>query len=394
MGSIFSGAEGFGLGFELTGGFQVAWTSEIDGYACRILASRIGVRQLGDVAAIDPEQVDDVDAATFGFPCQDLSVAGHRAGLDGDASGLFWEALVVLAAKRPRWIVAENVPGLWTSNQGVDFGVVLWSLAAIGYSVSYAELDAQHHGVPQRRRRIVIVGHLGNGAGARQVLAVAHGGFRDAAPSQGAPGQPAGRPAFDVGGTGFAGTTTTTTTYRLDPSGDSGLVWAEPLSFDTQQDPVSSVGVAGPVGRKVRQGVATAPVHAARDGAPARVPRWLDLPMWRDAAQSGRVRLDRDAGGLHRPEEGGQVVSPSGGGRLGRRRGPVAGGPDEALQDPDNERRQRRAGSQCRCPDGPRYSATGNAVPVPVACWIGLQILRVERGARMSGAVGNLGVDK
>lgn len=380
VGSVFSGVEGFGLGLELTGGFQVVWTSEIDSYACRILSARFGVPNLGDVAAIDPEQVDGVDCITFGFPCQDLSVAGHRAGLDGARSGLFWEALVVIAAKRPRWIVAENVPGLWTSAEGVDFGIVLWSLAALGYSVSYAELDAQHHGVPQRRRRIILVGHLGGESRARQVLAVAHGGFRDP-PKGGREEHPAaGRAAFGAGDPSIAHT------LRSNPrnnsnAGSTPLIWDEPISFDTQQDPVSAVGV------KVRQGLAAPPVHPAGDGTPPGVPGWLDLPMWRDAAQSGRLRLDRETNRLHRGQEGGQVGTPSGGGRLGRRRRSMAGGPDEACSDPDDQRGERGARGQCSCPDGPRYACTGNAVPVPVATWLGRRILEVER---MSGPVGKL----
>jgi DNA (cytosine-5)-methyltransferase 1 len=100
-----------------------------------------------------------VDIITAGWPCQDLSVAGRRAGLAGERSGLFWEVCRVADAIRPEWLLLENVPGLLSSNGGQDFWQVLGALADRGYDIEWRVLDAQYFGVPQRRRRVYIVGH-------------------------------------------------------------------------------------------------------------------------------------------------------------------------------------------------------------------------------------------
>lgn len=95
---------------------------------------------------------------TGGFPCQDLSVAGKRAGLAGKRSGLFWEIARLVEETQTEYFVLENVPGLLSSNKGADFGVVIGTMADLGYSVAWRVLDAQYFGVPQRRRRVFIVG--------------------------------------------------------------------------------------------------------------------------------------------------------------------------------------------------------------------------------------------
>lgn len=99
----------------------------------------------------------------FGFPCQDLSVAGRRTGLAGSRSGLFFDCCRVVEALRPDWLLVENVPGLLFSHGGRDFGVVLRTLADLGYGVAWRILDSRFFGVPQRRRRVFIVGALADG---------------------------------------------------------------------------------------------------------------------------------------------------------------------------------------------------------------------------------------
>lgn len=105
------------------------------------------------------------DLVCGGFPCQDLSVAGQRRGLAGDRSGLFFEFARILDTVRPRWVLLENVPGLLSSNDGRDMGTVVGTLADLGYGVGWRVLDARHFGVPQRRRRVFIVGRLGDDGG-------------------------------------------------------------------------------------------------------------------------------------------------------------------------------------------------------------------------------------
>jgi len=133
-----------------------------------------------------------------GFPCQDLSVAGSRRGMgEGTRSGLYWHIPRLLADFPAAWIVLENVPGLLSSHGGRDMGAVVGSLADLGYGLAWRVLDAQYFGVPQRRRRVVIVGHLGAPWGApAEVLLEPAGVSWDSAPLAGArtsaPGAAAG----------------------------------------------------------------------------------------------------------------------------------------------------------------------------------------------------------
>ncbi len=99
-----------------------------------------------------------IDGICGGFPCQDVSSAGLRAGLAGSRSGLWWEYLRIIDAIRPGWVLIENVPGLLTSNGGRDFGAVIGSLADVGYCLAWRVVDSRFFGVPQRRRRVFILG--------------------------------------------------------------------------------------------------------------------------------------------------------------------------------------------------------------------------------------------
>lgn len=206
VGSLFSGIGGIDLGFERAG-FEVAWQCEIDPHARRVLERHWpGVHIYGDVREVG-SGADAVDVLVGGFPCQDVSVAGRRAGLAGERSGLWFEFHRVLRELRPGWVVIENVPGLLSScgclacgavrriirvhaylrrkreirescaicraggamlrsHRGRDFALLLRGLVELGYGVCWRILDAQHFGVAQRRRRVFIVGHLGDGRAA------------------------------------------------------------------------------------------------------------------------------------------------------------------------------------------------------------------------------------
>lgn len=169
VGSLFSGIGGIDLGLEQAG-MEVAWSCEIDKNARTVLAHRWpDVHCYDDVKEIDGSATR-VDVLCGGFPCQDLSVAGKRAGLAGERSGLFHEFMRVAATLTPQWVLIENVPGLLSSEDGRDMGVVLGTLADLGYGWSYRVLDAQYFGVAQRRRRVFIVGCLGDGASAAEIL--------------------------------------------------------------------------------------------------------------------------------------------------------------------------------------------------------------------------------
>jgi DNA (cytosine-5)-methyltransferase 1 len=173
------GIGGFGLAAERSGMETVAY-SEIDPACSELLATRWPqASPLGDITKITEEvlhALGPVDLVTAGWPCQDVSVAGRRAGLAGARSGLWREVVRVLGVLRPRWFVGENVPGLLSSKGGEDMGTVLWQLGELGYGWAYRVLDARYFGVAQRRRRVLIVGCLGDPARAAEVLLEPEGG--------------------------------------------------------------------------------------------------------------------------------------------------------------------------------------------------------------------------
>ena len=165
FGSLFAGVGGFDMGFEQAGfecKFQVEWDKN-----CRSVLDRHwpDVEKWGDISNVNGRFLPPVDCIIFGSPCQDLSVAGKRAGLEGERSGLFHEAVRIIKEMRdatygtfPRWTVWENVAGALSSNNGRDFGTVVNEMAEAGAVVQeYAVLDAQYFSVPQRRVRVFLV---------------------------------------------------------------------------------------------------------------------------------------------------------------------------------------------------------------------------------------------
>jgi DNA (cytosine-5)-methyltransferase 1 len=183
--STFAGVGGFDIALERAG-IEVVATVEIDNKARGVLAAHFeNAAHFTDVMEVTGEQLinagfnPDRGIIVGGFPCQDLSTAGRRAGLDGSRSGLFWQICRLLDETKARYFIIENVPGLLSSNNGRDMGTVVGALVERGYGVAYRVLDAQHFGVPQRRRRVFIVGVLGGDWRApAQVLDLAEGRTR------------------------------------------------------------------------------------------------------------------------------------------------------------------------------------------------------------------------
>lgn len=162
VGSTFTGIGGADLGFEAAG-FKIAWQCELDAWKRSVLAAHWpSIPIYEDIARLCVEDwVDNpepVDVMIGGFPCQDLSIAGKRKGFSGERSVLAFEFLRVAETLKPRWLVLENVPGLLSSNKGLDFQRLLSEVVASGYGgLAWRCLDARYFGVPQRRRRIFIV---------------------------------------------------------------------------------------------------------------------------------------------------------------------------------------------------------------------------------------------
>ena len=120
-GSLFSGIAGMDLGFERAG-FETLWQVEKEPFCVAVLKTHFPkVERFGDVRNCGKRNLKPVDVITAGFPCQDLSVAGKQAGLEGSRSGLFWETARIIGELQPPWFVIENVPGFFSSNEGNDF---------------------------------------------------------------------------------------------------------------------------------------------------------------------------------------------------------------------------------------------------------------------------------
>ena len=158
---LFSGIGGFHKGLE-EAGFKFGWIghSEIDKYAKSIYQGHFKESEdLGDVTNINVSDLPALDLVTFGFPCQDLSFAGKRGGLQASRSGLFYQATKIIKAKKPAYFIFENVKGLFSSNGGLDWLNVLREIADIGYDGQWQLLNTRWF-LPQNRERVYFVGYL------------------------------------------------------------------------------------------------------------------------------------------------------------------------------------------------------------------------------------------
>ena len=190
-GSLFSGVGGFDMGFDQAG-YDCRWQVEWDKHCQQTLAHHWpDVTRYGDVQTVNGYELEPVDVIIYGSPCQDLSVAGKRSGIEGGRSSMFFESVRIFKEMRdatggtyPRVVVWENVPGALSSNKGEDFKAVLTALDDIGAVAQWWNvLDAQFFGVPQRRRRVFLISvfdpAIAERAGDRQILAVGEGRRRN-----------------------------------------------------------------------------------------------------------------------------------------------------------------------------------------------------------------------
>jgi len=138
----------------------------------------------GDFTTIKGDEYEPIDLLVGGTPCQSFSIAGLRGGLDDDRGNLALEFLRLAQRTRPKWLVWENVPGVLSSNRGRDFGSIIGGMVECGYGIAYRVLDAQYFGVAQRRRRVFVVGCLGDSRRAAAVLFGRESVRRDSPPSR------------------------------------------------------------------------------------------------------------------------------------------------------------------------------------------------------------------
>ena len=415
--SLFTGIGGIDLGLEQAG-HTIIGQCEIDEYRRAVLAHRFpGIPCAEDVREVDPTTRsardggrrtrgirpgtpghgafvggESADLICGGFPCQDLSVAGQRKGLAGERSGLFFQFARIINTVRPRWVLVENVPGLLSSNGGRDFGIVLGTLADIGYSVAWRILDSRHFGVPQRRRRVYLLATLAEldprGERCAQVLAV--GARCQGHPPQGTtPGQDAAVASLSGLGTGGPddndGQGGRLLAYSLNAK--QGVRYdreetyiASPLShgsnpnsnmagrrreddfnlvtaFHMTQDPISG-DVAPAMSKGTPSGAAT-----------------IGVVTFTSRGRGGEPQTETQTDGLHpalRSRKGGGardsgIASPTQGVRrlTPRECERLQGFPDDWTLVPFNGN---------PAPDSRRYAAIGDAVTVNVAEWIGSRL--------------------
>jgi len=350
-------------------GWRCQWTSEIEPFPVAVVEHHYGFRNLGDMTKITEEMIDaPVDLLVGGTPCQSFSVAGLRGGLADPRGNLALRFVQLASVMQPRWIVWENVPGVLSSSKGRDFGTFLGALGELGYGFAYRVLDAQWFGVAQRRRRVFVVGYLGDWRRAAAVLFERESVFGNP-PTRGK----AGQESTGSTGDGLARCVTTGESQRQD--------WrtCNFIAFHPKQDPISSEdGLTHALNTGSIGGCATAAV--AIDGGNQSTSEDIHhtLRIGRDSGNavascevSSTLRSNPGSGWRSNgtPVEG-VVITPMAVRRLTPRE-------CERLQGfPDDYMLFTYRGKPAA--DGPRYRALGNSMAVPVMAWIGQRIAEVE----------------
>ena len=356
--SLFSGVGGFDLGLEAAG-MTTVFQCEIDKHCQSVLRHRWpDVPKWDDVSTLTGRHIIDtvghVDVVAWGSPCQDLSVAGRRAGLAGERSGLFHQGIRIIKelreitdGKSPTWSVWENVYGALSSNGGADFGEVLWEMDEAGACFSeWAVLDAQYFGVPQRRRRVFVASCFDSGTAERcpsPLFPVAESGAGDSAKSrqkrQGLAAEVAS--SLRVGsGVGERGDGTDNLIVEVDPI---GFIHTQGLSAQPSTE-------AFPTLRTEGNGMAVAQEPLQVDGSPIAATLRGFGHGWQ---------------GQHNTTN--SVVSDM----VVRRLTPVEC--ERLMGWPDNH---TAVGVNGPVSDTNRYKMCGNGVASPVAAWIGKHLMR------------------
>jgi len=382
--SLFTGVGAFDLGFDLAGWACVGQV-EID-EKCREVLTRHWpeVPKYADIRDLDGREFADVDCITGGFPCQDLSVAGRRAGLAGARSGLWWEMHRIIAEARPRFVVWENVPGLLSADDGGAMGAVLHSLADLGYYGAWRVLDSQYFGVAQRRRRVFGVFAEGRAGGKRcaEVLLEPEGGGWAPAPREGA-GEAVAY-SLDSGAGGDSGKEQQRT-FVPDVSYPLTVGTSADRCDESRQTYVPDVSLAvqaqwrkGVTQREGQTTLVAAPLEAS-DGH-----HGYSSPRGDGADNLVAYALRGDPGGVGQAHNTNYVSTLQGSGGRGWRNGAedAAGGHYQ----PDTLGVRRLTPTECErlqgFPDGwteghsdaARYAMMGNAVTVNVAYWLALRL--------------------
>lgn len=363
-GSVCSGVEAATAAWHPLG-WEPQWFSEIEKFPSAVLAHHYpDVPNLGDMTNFKEWKDDSIDLLVGGTPCQSFSVAGLRKGLDDPRGNLMLTYLAIAERNKPRWLVWENVPGVLSSNRGRDFGTFLAALGEIGYGFAYRVLDAQYFGVAQRRRRVFVVGYLGDWRRAAAVLFERESLSGHPAPSretreevalkvtQGAPFSRTGNQRVKAEAIGNVqdGSVATLSSreYKGLSCGRDGMTSAAVVYENTTETLPSAPAVFL---KPVKYGTHQQDVLHHKSGIMSCLP----------------AGTHSNAGHYTKTFTGKQVrrLTPTECERL-------QGFPDNYTQIP------WRTKPAEDCPDGPRYKAMGNSMAVPVMRWIGERIEMVE----------------
>ena len=406
--SVCSGIEAATVAWHPLGWEAVAY-SEIERFPSEVLAHHYpNTPNVGDMTKFKEwTNVSDVDLLVGGTPCQSFSVAGLRKGLDDPRGNLMLTYLAIARQHRPRWLVWENVPGVLSSNGGLDFASLLRGMGELGYGFAYRILDAQYFGVAQRRRRVFVVGYLGDWRAAAAVLFERHSLSGHPAPSrekrEGVTASTESsvdsnglqrtvgtlcadsHPGAYSGQDAYTGRLIPSSVFSLQGSGETsqsanGNGWNEEVSFTLNRLDVH--GVVQPVyemhgqDSRVRElGDVCTTVSATYGTGGGNVPVTIQ-PIAFEPGKMKRLGYGDAEAGLSptlRADAGDNQVAASIGMAV-RRLTPVE---CERLQGfPDNYTDIKTKNKAT--PDGPRYKALGNSMAVPVMRWIGERIQKVE----------------
>ena len=390
--SVCSGIEAATVAWHPLGWEPVAF-SEIEPFPSAVLAHHYpSVPNVGDMTKHKEWNLEPIDLLVGGTPCQSFSVAGLRKGLDDPRGNLMLTYLAIADQRRPTWLVWENVPGVLSSNGGKDFGAFLGGLAELGYGFAYRVLDAQYFGVAQRRRRVFVVGYLGDWRPAAAVLFE-----RDSLCGNPAPSREAGKgfatgvaqcfePRSPDGHARLIGNFSPTLNRMgggqrepcvIQPFPTVGALCAQTGRSNSVQDAEQNHLMAIPIdtmnhiGRKDSHSFGDfepgAPSYTLTKGHSHAVaqPMAFDLAQITSAANRTRVNPELPASTLSKGSDM-HVASMMAVRRLTPRE-------CERLQGfPDDYTDIQPKGKPT--PDGPRYKALGNSMAMPVMNWIGKRI--------------------
>jgi len=380
-------------------GWEPAAFSEIEKFPSEVLAHHYPtVPNLGDMTKFEEWNLGTIELLVGGTPCQSFSVAGLRKGLDDPRGNLMLTYLAIARRHRPKWLVWENVPGVLSSNGGEDFASLLRGLVELGYGWAYRVLDAQYFGVAQRRRRVFVVGCLGDWRAAAAVLFERDSLCGNPAPSR------EKRKGITCTPEGIAGTISRK--WSKGTGGPAGDEHYNLMVVHETQDPITS-DVAFPLA--TNQGQENALVYEMHpqdsrvkemgDVCQTVTNRWgtgggnvpITIPL--DLRNAGRDpekhdEMNRQGVGVGEPGDPSHtlttacvhgVASPTDKSMAVRRLTPVE---CERLQGfPDNY-----TNIKDKTPDGSRYKALGNSMAVPVMAWIGKRIKEVDELSKPQAA--------